>query len=240
MRVCFLYNPSEHLLALINLILVSLFPTEWHKSGITESIEHIYVLALSKILRDKQNLRALKFSLVLVAILSEGYWNLSCTIFQSLHETQLHFTELFKGFCMNYSEPQKLSQITDWSSLRDPGNITGELSSKKFCSEDCFIWCRSQSWCREERAEWELAIGVLQGSETACSGLCHSLCLTLQETFVLWVNQLLHIWFLKMTKKGIDTWGNPEIQLMKPTVCLQNEKIDACWTEHWKDGKAIG
>lgn len=42
-------------------------------------------------------------------------------------------------------------------------------------------------------------------SVTACSGLCLSLCLALQETFVLWVKQLLHMWFLKMTKKGIDT-----------------------------------
>lgn len=29
---------------------------------------------------------------------------------------------------------------------------------------------------------------------------------------------------------------------MEPTACLQNEKhgIDACWTEHRKDGKATG
>lgn len=29
---------------------------------------------------------------------------------------------------------------------------------------------------------------------------------------------------------------------MEPTACLQNEKlgVDACWTEHQKDGKATG
>lgn len=48
-------------------------------------------------------------------------------------------------------------------------------------------------------------------SVTACSGLCLSLCLILQETFVLWIKLLVYTGFIKMTKKGIDTCGNSEI-----------------------------
>lgn len=130
-----------------------------------------------KVLSNKQNSRVLEFSVVVIitAIHSEGYGNLSCTIFWYPHTAQLYFIQLFKGFCLSYSEPQYLPQITDCSSPRHSGNIIRELSSKNVSLEECLsdVSLSGVLPAAERTGHGcELAIGVAERERvTACCGL---------------------------------------------------------------------
>lgn len=107
--------------------------------------------------------------------LFRGYGNLSCAIFQHPHAAQLYFVHLFKGFCLNHSEPQKLSQIMDWSSSRHSGNIIRELSSKNVSLEEYVSVLWSFQWCYLlQRASCEHVIGVLWGQWNSLFWFMHS------------------------------------------------------------------